>query len=573
MAKTHDAKRRWTAALAVAVGLAACGGNDTSPDPQLSLADTTGAVDVVSDGVPDMGLDSVPDTGPDGAADAATDAAGPDDATDAKDGKDGSGKDTSGTDTSPVAPWSCGKDGAVFNVVLGRPTATSITASVMAAGGTEVFAEFGTSTGTYTGKTATLVSASGEPVEVELGNLQANTRYHYRVSCRPAGGGDFHASDERTFQTQRAPGSTFTFGVQGDSHPEREGKMYSPVLYALNMQNVAAKQPDFYFGLGDDFSIEKLLEKNTLSQTNVDAVYLNQRNFFSILGASTSVFLVNGNHEQAAGYLLTDAYQTPYAAAPVMAGKARVTFFPLPAPNGFYTGDMEQVPGVGLLRDYYAWQWGDALFVTLDPYWHSPVPVDTGVPGLEKEPDTWKVSIGDEQYAWLAKTLTESKAKWKFVFEHHPMGSDRGGAGMAHKYEWGGYDQQGKLYQFPERRPTWTKPIHPLLRDTGVTVFFFGHDHLFAREKLDGVVYQSVPNPADNTYTAFNADAYDPETIVYPGAAYDSSYGVVMPDSGFLHVTVSPAKVTVAYVRAVLPADEATLGVKNGAVALTYDVP
>jgi hypothetical protein len=33
------------------------------------------------------------------------------------------------------------------------------------------------------------------------------------------------------------------------------------------------------------------------------------------------------------------------------------------------------------------------------------------------------------------------------------------------------------------------------------------HDHVFARQELDGVVSRSVPNPADNTYTAFNDDA------------------------------------------------------------------
>ena len=45
--------------------------------------------------------------------------------------------------------------------------------------------------------------------------LQPNTRYYYRLRCGGAAGA------EQAFTTQRAPGSTFTFDIQGDSHPLR----------------------------------------------------------------------------------------------------------------------------------------------------------------------------------------------------------------------------------------------------------------------------------------------------------------------------------------------------------------
>jgi hypothetical protein len=82
-----------------------------------------------------------------------------------------------------------------------------------------------------------------------------------------------------------------------------------------------------------------------------------------------------------------------------------------------------------------------------------------------------------------------------------------------------------------------------------------------------------VPNPADNTYTAFNADAYDPNSIAFPGASYDPAYGVVLPNAGYLHVTVSPAGVTVSYIRAVLAGDEGKAGGVNDSVAFSYTVP
>ncbi len=101
-------------------------------------------------------------------------------------------------------------------------------------------------------------------------------------------------------------------------------------------------------------------------------------------------------------------------------------------------------------------------------------------------------------------------------------------------------------------------PIHQLFVKYGVTIFFQGHDHVFAHQELDGVVYQETPNPADATYTAFNREAY--------------RSGDVLPCSGHLRVTVSPAEVRVDYVRSVNPGDEKRAGAKDGDVGFTYAV-
>ena len=475
------------------------------------------------------------------------------------------GTGTPSADTVPSA--------SQLNVVLGRPTGSSIAASVMTTAGTQVYLEYGTVAGVYTGTSLTQTATSAAPVVVELSGLAANTRYYYRARYRSSTDVTFQAEPERSFITARAAGATFSFGVQGDSHPERANNMFNAGLYALNMQNVASRRPDFYLALGDDFSVENILTANTLSASTVDALYANQRTYFGLLGHSTPVFLVNGNHEQAAQYLLNGKFVTPYGNAPILQGKARTTYFALPATDGFYSADTTQVSGVGLLRDYYAWEWGDALFVAIDPYWHSPVPVDNGVPGVDKTADTWQATIGDEQYAWLKKTLETSRAKYKFVFAHHVQGTFRGAAAIVHSFEWGGYNKNGTAYEFPSMRPGWAKPIHQLLNDTGVTVFFAGHDHLFGREKVDNVIYQEVPNPADNTYTAFNIDAYNPAKISLPGAKYDPAYGVALPNAGHLIVTVSASQVTIAYIRAVLPGDESKAGATNNAVAFSYTIP
>jgi hypothetical protein len=452
-----------------------------------------------------------------------------------------------------------------LSIVLGRPTDKSITVSVLSAEPQEGYVEYGAAAGQYTGKTAVTQFPAARPVELGLDGLKGDTRYYYRLHGRKAGDDAFTSDSACHFHTQRSPGSTFSFALQGDSHPEREGKMYDPDLYARTMANVAKDSPDFYLTLGDDFSIERLIGRNMLSQAAVDQVYAHQRSFLGLVGRSSALFLVNGNHEQAARCNLDG---TPNNAA-VLAGRARTRFFPLPAPDAFYSGDTEEVPEVGLLRDYYAWTWGDALFVVIDPYWHSAVPVDNEA-GREgrgkpengekrdgKRRDLWDVTLGDAQYRWLAKTLTESKALWKFVFCHHVLGTGRGGVEEAGLFEWGGKNRRGDD-EFARKRPGWELPVHQLMVKTGVTILFQGHDHIFARQELDGVVYQECPNPADNTYTAFNQGAY--------------RSGDILPNSGYLRVTVSPDKVTVEYLRSWLAKDE-NAERKNGEVACSYTIP
>jgi hypothetical protein len=442
---------------------------------------------------------------------------------------------------------------AAGSSILGRPTNSSIAVNILATKGMEAFLEYGNVLGTYSHRTDAFVSKNGDPIEIEINNLEPDTTYYYRVNYRQLGAIEFVKGVNSSFNTARPQGGAFVFAVQGDSHPERLGKMFNADLYTLTMDNVGNENPDFYLTIGDDYSIESLIEKKTLSQESVDSVYLSQRKYLGIIGSSAPLFLVNGNHEQAAKYLLDG---TPNNAAG-LAANSRIKYYPLPAPGGFYSGDQEKVDFVGYLRDYYAFEWGDALFVVIDPYWHSSVPVDN-VAGSNspKRIDLWDITLGEEQYQWFKKTLEESDAKYKFVFTHHVLGTGRGGIEEASLYEWGGFGKNG-VWEFSKMRPNWEMPIHQLMVKNNVTIFFQGHDHLFAKQELDGVIYQSLPNPADDTYTAFNSDAY--------------KMGDVLPNSGHLRVTVSPEQVKVDYIRSFLPKDEIG-GHKNGEIAYSYIV-
>lgn len=429
------------------------------------------------------------------------------------------------------APTSSNSD-FIATEILGRPTDQSVTVNVVPAVTMSIYYEYGMSSGTYMFHTMPQTAAANAPLETCLCGLMPNTEYYYRINYNGTSG------VEHRFVTQRAPDATFAFDIQGDSHPERINNQFDPALYARTLQSAASDHPDFYMTIGDDFSVDQLA---TVNADTVKALYINQRQWLGSVGAP--VFLVNGNHEQAS---MANLNGTPDNVA-VWAQIARNAYYPQPAPDSFYTGDSESVQYIGQLRDYYAFTWGDALFVVIDPYWHSPQTVDN-VFGAGHDSkgsrDLWNNTLGDAQYKWFKNTLETSTAKYKFVFTHHVLGTGRGGIEEANFYEW------GDSADLAAHRPGWDKTIQQIMAENHVTIFFQGHDHIFAHQQLDGVVYQTLPEPANPNYTYENNDAY--------------KSGDKFPNSGHVRVTVSPNGVTVDYVRSYLD--------KPDEVAFSYTV-
>ena len=427
-----------------------------------------------------------------------------------------------------IAPTSASAD-FVATEILGRPTDTSVTVNIIPAFDMDITITYGVVNGTS--QTVMTTGKANTPQEIQLSSLQPNAEYFYSVN-----GGAQH-----TFHTTRTAGSTFTFAIQGDSHPERVKNQFNPDLYTKTLLSAASSEPDFYIAIGDDFSVDTLKDVNPQTVTQL---YVNQRQWLGLVDAP--VFLVNGNHEQAA---LANLDGTADNVA-VWAANARNTYYPLPAPDTFYTGNPEPVEYIGLLHDYYAWTWGDALFIVIDPYWHSQVTVDNlfgdGKPkqgGGKDKRDLWEVTLGETQYQWFKQTLESSNAKYKFVFTHHVLGTGRGGIELADTFEWG---DSANL----ATHRTWNKTIHQLMVDNHVTIFFQGHDHIFVKQELDGVIYQSLPEPANPFYSWENEDAY--------------TSGDKFPNSGHVRVTVAPEGVTVDYVRSYLE--------KPDEVAFTYTI-
>ncbi len=431
----------------------------------------------------------------------------------------------------------------VANPVLGRPTDTSVTISLVPTDSIQVYVEFGTMAPVYSRQTVIMNGRKDIPLRFTLGGLAANTRYSYRVRYREPAAPEFASGAEHTFMTQRSPGSTFRFTIEADPHPyDKKG---SHTLWQIALANQLADSGDFLLDLGDTFGDDH--NPFTITSAELCQLHLDCLPYFGLVCHSSPLFLCLGNHEGESGYYLL---QSPPDNLAVNATIWRKYYYANPVPDGFYSGNsVAEAYGIGLPENTYAWKWGDALFVVLDAY--------RGYTASAK-PRGWEWTLGATQYAWLRQTLEESDARYKFVFAHHILGETRGGVGVAKFYEWGGYEGDG-TWGFPANRAGWAMPVHQLMAAHGVTIFFQGHDHLFAQETLDGVVYQEVPMPSDSTYMIgmlANADAYTSNQL---------------GGSGHLRVTVAPESVKVDYVQAYLPADEGASH-RNGQVAYSYTV-
>jgi len=428
--------------------------------------------------------------------------------------------------------------------ILGRPTDHSVTLNVMFEDSAQFFCEYsraGDSKKMYTDTVSTQWFNVGEIV---INNLEKDTEYTYRTAYRYKKSGTFQVGDYHNFHTQRYEGSTFRFVVEADPHPY-DKKCYHP-LWEIALDNQLADHPDFMLDLGDTFGDDH--RPFDISQEQVRQLHIDSRMYFDRVCHSAPLFFCLGNHEGESGYYLL---QNPPENLAVWETLWRKIYYPNPFPDGFYSGNTtEEDYGMGLPENYYSWHWGDALFIVLDAYRYYTA---------SAKPRNWEWTIGKDQYNWLKETLESSNANFKFVFMHHIMGESRGGVKLAKGFEWGGYEKDGTRWTFDTNRPGWEMPLHQLFVENNVTIFFQGHDHLFAQEELDGIIYQTVPMPSDSSYMI---------------GMNDNSYafsGNIVPGSGHLRVEVSTERVQVDFINAVLPGDEGPEK-KNGEIAFSYSI-
>lgn len=427
------------------------------------------------------------------------------------------------------------------SIILGRAGDTNVTASVLSWSDGRTVIAYGSADGELSRRTAPRDLRRGEPVELDLIGLQSDAPFAYRMEHTPVGGVT-RTGEVLRAHTRRAPGSAFTFAIQADSHLDVST---STSVYQRTLANISADRPDFLIDLGDTTMVDKFRDRYSLAESQ----YRAQRWYLGQVARQAPLFLVLGNHDGEKGERHTGAEDC----MPVWSARMRKKYFPNPEPGGIFTGNAEREAFVGPPQNYYAWQWGDALFVVLDPF----------RPTRQRgRGDNWNMTLGEAQYRWLGETLAGSRAAHKFVFIHHLVGGlgrdTRGGAACAPYLEWGGKNPDG-TDGFAAHRPGWAMPVHELLRRHRVSVVFHGHDHLYAREELDGIVYQEVPQPGHPSGGTRSAAEY-------------GYTGVILGSSGHLRVRVDAREAAVEYVRAIVPGVTRD-AVKNGSVAHRYSVP
>lgn len=421
--------------------------------------------------------------------------------------------------------------------LLGRPTNNSITIQAFFDADVDIAVQYGISSGNYTNQTPWSNFLVNNPAEIILSGLSSNTKYYYRLLYRQPNASTFVTRPEYTFQTQRPVGSSYKYVVQADPHLDEQSNI---LLYQICLQNQLDDNPDFMIDLGDFLMTDKLknLTTNLIPHDTIPYRCKLLRSNYERLCHSVPLFIALGNHEGESGWNLNGTANN----IAIWGTQERQKYFLNPAPDGaFYTGDTTIHNYVGLRENYYSWQWGDALYIVLDPYWYtSPKPTAT---------TGWRWTLGLTQYNWLKNILATSTATFKFVFSHQIVGGDadgRGGVEFADLYEWGGNNLDGTS-GFATNRPGWDMPIKDLLTQNHVNIFFHGHDHFFGKQEKDCLIYQETPQPS---HPNFNPSTYPTD--------YGYLQGQILPNSGHIRVTVNPTGVLVEYVRVYLPSAENT---------------
>ena len=117
--------------------------------------------------------------------------------------------------------------------------------------------------------------------------------------------------------------------------------------------------------------------------------------------------------------------------------------------------DEVDLPGNEL---YYSFTAGKALFIVLD----------SSLKGEEKR-------IAGRQFTWLESELAGVKQQLIFVFVHHPLFPEKGT----------GKHSGNSLDRYPDERDR----LHGLFKKHHVTAVFQGHEHVYLRKVVDGVLY------------------------------------------------------------------------------------
>jgi 3',5'-cyclic AMP phosphodiesterase CpdA len=312
--------------------------------------------------------------------------------------------------------------------------------------------------------------------------------------------------------TQREAGDSFVFALLTDTHiaPQDEippglettGTAEQTLLGVA--QDIRASSPDFIANLGDVLDFHRFgfnLPPPDGSWTRLG--YLNYRRLLGDTLGNAAHFVVIGNWDGETGCYTEEEISR--------SREQRVLYAPGPGSKTYPQGGSPD-------EDYYAFTWGDALFVVLNVMSYTPTcHMLSNDPGFA---DDW--TLGEAQLAWFEETLQRATSKWRFVLIHHTVGGAAADE-INSAYGRGG----GQAARVGEQ-----EQIHELMLENGVQIFFYGHDHVFTDIVVDDIHY-TLPGSAGAPWL-FSS------TI--------TGYEEYWPQSGHARVEVTPDGVNVQFI-------------------------
>ena len=347
---------------------------------------------------------------------------------------------------------------------------------------------------------------AGEFVTWNVGGLAAGTAYEYRVLMATSGE-DLTSVAEGRFTTQRVGEVGFTAALTADPHTGSFPDGSSPVRVLDDVvRNVQRDRPDFVIGLGDNVAWATSRDYPQVDDFGATLAYTMYRRHIAPLSVSCPHFGLIGNWEGESGKVLPES-------AALMA-TVRRRFAPNP-------DDLTYPQGGSPNEDYYAFDWGPVLFVVLNVQSYSAPSGQRSTPMADVTlVEDW--TLGAAQFSWLQGVLAASDHPFKFVCIHHPVG---GNAATDFETLYGRGGPRAALVG--EQRL-----VHEMMREFGVQIFFFGHDHVFLDEVVDGIHY-ALPGSCGAPWK-FGREV--------------TGYGRYWPDSGHGRLTLRPEQATVEFV-------------------------
>jgi 3',5'-cyclic AMP phosphodiesterase CpdA len=350
--------------------------------------------------------------------------------------------------------------------LLGRPTSSSVTLNIVAAGQPIVCQatcrEAGRNEKEGAVNSADCRIDGDSTAEITLTPLKPDTRYDYRVQARREEAREPTVVAAGSFTTQKLRPGPFSFALLSDSHITPFHRERLEIL-AGTSASILERRPDFLLLLGDNIQTFTSHGGPMGEASQGPSLYRLLRRGLGNLPASIPVFTVNGNWE------VENGWHPPEARS--WARAARKAHFPNPGPDTYPQGGNQD-------EDYYGFTWGDALFLVLNATGYTTV--SHTLNSMEGKGDDW--TLGEKQKAWLKEQLAGSKARWKLLFIHHTVGGNAGDETNS-RYGRGG----GRAAKTGEQAL-----IHGWMRQFGVQALFYGHDHVFTDIAVDGIHYVCV---------------------------------------------------------------------------------